>query len=271
MLEGGLGKPVIPQNPVLIITQCEQGFGRVRLESLRILQSTFRRIATSGSFVSTKVKTCVHTRKLCPSERKIGVNLYCPLIRIDGCLCCSIEEAATCFKSQAAQICIVSLWIVRRFNCQGLLLAAAELRLQRLRNRFSNLTLYAQDVGEFAIVGVGPQMRIAGCLDEVHADADCVASFLNATLKNVCHTKLLRDLREIARFALIPLRRSARNYFQVRDLCQAREDFLLNTIRKIGVIWVAAEVLERKHGNAFFKNCPHCRRSGLKNGRSFAP
>src|SRR5262249_37683475 len=112
MLEGGLGKPVIPQNPVLIITQCEQGFGQVRLESLRILQSTFRRIATSGSFVGTKVKMSVHTRKLRPSERKIGVNLYCPLIRSDGCLCCSIEEAGTGFKGQAAQICIVSFWVV---------------------------------------------------------------------------------------------------------------------------------------------------------------
>src|SRR4029453_15024654 len=117
MLEGGVGKPVIPQHLVLIITQCEQGFGRVRLESLRIVQSTFCRIATSGSFVSTKVKMCVHTRKLRPSERKIGVNLYCPLIRIDGCLCRSIEEAATGFKSQAAQICIVSLRIVCRFSC----------------------------------------------------------------------------------------------------------------------------------------------------------
>src|SRR4029434_9596300 len=235
MLERGLGKPVIPQYPVLIITQCEQGFGRVRLESLRIVQSTLCRIATSGSFVSTKVKMCVHTRKPRPSEAKIGIKLHRPLIRIDGCLCCSIKEAATCFKSQAAQICIVSLRIVRRFNCQGLLLAAGEFRLQLLRNRFSDLTFYAQDVSEFAIVGVGPQMRIAGCLDEVHADADCVASFLNATLKNVRHIKLLRDLREIARVTLIPLRRSARNYFQVRDLCQTREDFLLNAIRKISV------------------------------------
>src|SRR5262245_56197445 len=99
MLEGGFGKPVIPQHPVLIITQCEQGFGRVRLESLRIVQSTFCCIATSGSFVSTKVKICVHTRKLCPSERKIGVNLHRTFVRIDGCLCCSIEEAATGFKS----------------------------------------------------------------------------------------------------------------------------------------------------------------------------
>src|SRR4029450_11044319 len=124
MLEGGFGKPVIPQDPVLIITQCEQGFGRVRLESLRTIQSTFCRIATSDSGVGTKVKMGGPTRKPRPSEGKIAVNLHRPLIRIDGCLCCSIEEAATGFKSQAAQICVVSLWIVRRFNCQGLLLAA---------------------------------------------------------------------------------------------------------------------------------------------------
>src|SRR4029450_4345403 len=117
MLEGGFGKPVIPQDPVLIINQCEQGFGRVRLESLLTIQSPFRCIATSDSGVGTKVKMCVHTRKPRPSERKIGVNLHCSLIRIDGCLWCRIEEDATVPKSQAAQICIVSLWIVRRFNC----------------------------------------------------------------------------------------------------------------------------------------------------------
>src|SRR5262249_41083823 len=61
-------------------TQCEQGFGRVRLESLRTIQSTFRGVATSASFVSTKIKMCVHTTKLRPSERKIGVNLNRPLI-----------------------------------------------------------------------------------------------------------------------------------------------------------------------------------------------
>src|SRR4029453_16225740 len=107
----------------------EQGFRRVRLESLRIVQSTFCRIATNASFVSTQVKMWVHTRKMCPSERKIGVNLYRPLIRLDGCLCCSIEEAATGFKSQAPKICIVSFWIVCRFNCQGPLLTAGEFGL----------------------------------------------------------------------------------------------------------------------------------------------
>src|SRR4029450_11014654 len=177
MLEGGFGKPVIPQDPVLIITQCEQGFGRVRLESLRTIQSTFRCIATSATAAGPKVKMCVHTRKPRPSERKIAVNLYCPLIRIDGCLCCSIEEAATGFKSQAAQISIVSLRVVCRFNCQGLLLAAGEFRLQLLRNRFSDLTFYAQDVSEFAIVGVGPQMRFASRLDELDVDAHLIGDF----------------------------------------------------------------------------------------------
>src|SRR5262245_7768006 len=124
MLEGGFGKPVIPQHPVLIITQCEQGFGRVRLESLRIVQSTFRRIATSGSSVSPlKVKTCVHTREPCPRERKVRIKLHCTLIRIDGCLYCSVEEDATRFKSHPTQIRIVSLRVVCRFSCQPLLLA----------------------------------------------------------------------------------------------------------------------------------------------------
>ena len=36
LLEGGLGQLVIALHPILIITQEEQGFGRVRLQFLRI-------------------------------------------------------------------------------------------------------------------------------------------------------------------------------------------------------------------------------------------
>jgi hypothetical protein len=49
---------------------------------------------------------------------------------------------------------------------------------------------------------------------------------LHASFKDVFYTKLLRDLSEIARFALIALRGRAGNYFEIGDLGKASEDFL---------------------------------------------
>src|SRR5262249_61594887 len=95
----------------------ELGFGRVRLEFLRILQRTFSRIASSGSSIGAEeVMSRVRKRKSRPCKRKIGVKLHCSLIKAGSC------RKVARFKSQAAQIGIVSFWIVCWFNRQRLLL-----------------------------------------------------------------------------------------------------------------------------------------------------
>jgi hypothetical protein len=60
------------------------------------------------------------------------------------------------FKSQAAQIRIVSLRIVCWFTCQSLFLATGELRLQGLCDSFGDLALDTEDVDELAVVRIGP-------------------------------------------------------------------------------------------------------------------
>jgi hypothetical protein len=80
----------------------------------------------------------------------------------------------------------------------------------------------------------------------VNIDPHLIACFLDATLKDVRYAKLLRDLSKIARFTLILLRRSARNYFQIRDFSQTRQDFLLDAVSEISVLWIAAQILKRQ-------------------------
>ena len=46
--------------------------------------------------------------------------------------------------------------------------------LQRVSDRFGDLALDTEDVGELAIKGIGPQMRIAGHLDELDGDAHLI-------------------------------------------------------------------------------------------------
>ena len=65
-------------------------------------------------------------------------------------------------------------------------------------------------------------MCVGLCVDQLDIDAHLIAGFLDTAFDNVRHSNLLRDRGEIARFALILLRRSPRNHFQIRDLRQSR-------------------------------------------------
>ncbi|MFZ3375601.1 MAG: hypothetical protein WA183_08610, partial [Chthoniobacterales bacterium] len=94
----------------------------------------------------------------------------------------------------------------------------------------------------------------------MNIDPHLIGCFLDATLKDVRYAKLLRDLSKIARFALILLRRSARNHFQIRDLSQARQNFVLHPFGKIGVVRIVAQVFQRKDGNRFFWQRRQCGR-----------
>ena len=83
-------------------------------------------------------------------------------------------------------------------------------------------------------------MRVRLRVDQLHVDAHLIARFLHAAFENVRHAKLLARFRDrFAGFALVLLRRRARDDFQVRDLRRARQDFVLNAVREVGVRLVA--------------------------------
>src|SRR5438309_11575336 len=67
--------------------------------------------------------------------------------------------------SQPTQVGIISLGIVCRFGGDDLLLLTSEFRPQLVGNCLCHLTLDRKDVGQFAIEGIGPKMRIIGCFD----------------------------------------------------------------------------------------------------------
>ena len=83
-------------------------------------------------------------------------------------------------------------------------------------------------------------MRIGLRVDQLDIYPHLASRFLHATFKNVCYAKLPCDLGEIARFAVVSLRGRARNYFQVCDLCQSRQDLLLDAFSEIGVVRIFA-------------------------------
>ena len=121
-----------------------------------------------------------------------------------------------------------------------MLLTASQLRLQRLRDSFSDLGLDAKNVTQVPVIRLGPKLRAGLRVNQVNIDPHLIACLLDATLKDVRYAKLLCDFSKIPRFALISLRRSARNDFQIPDLGETRQDFFLDAIREISVIRIAA-------------------------------
>src|SRR5450432_3511690 len=67
--------------------------------------------------------------------------------------------------------------------------------------------------------------------------------------EDVNHPQFLRNLGKIFRRALETLCRRARDDFEVRNFRQTRQNFILNSLRKISVTLLSAEIVERQHGD----------------------
>src|SRR5262249_37771740 len=102
---------VIAEHPILIIAQGEQRFGRVWLKLLRVLQRIFSYIGARG--VNTlEVKIRVRAGESRPSGRKIWVKV-CSLLEITNSFQhLVVREVNSPLKRYAAQIRVVSFWIV---------------------------------------------------------------------------------------------------------------------------------------------------------------
>jgi hypothetical protein len=93
-----------------------------------------------------------------------------------------------------------------------------KVRLQRGRDFLRNLTLNRKDVGQFAIKCVGPNMRIGGCVDQLHVDAHCVAAFLNAAFHDMRHAKLPGDFPQVFWRTFVMLSGCARDHLKISYL-----------------------------------------------------
>src|SRR5262249_12153365 len=76
-------------------------------------------------------------------------------------------------------------------------------------------SLSTEDVGHFAINGIGPKMGISCGFNQLHIYAHGVAALLHTSLQNVSDAEFLRDLGYIFRSTFIMLCRGARDHLQI--------------------------------------------------------
>src|SRR5215471_16249007 len=104
-------------------------------------------------------------------------------------------------------------------------------------------------------------MSIVARIDKLDVDANLVVRLLNAAFKDMSHPKLLRDLLDIAGSAFEPFGRAARDHFQLRNFCQASQNFVLHAFAEVGVLRIFAEILEWEHSHRLLRTCSRAVRS----------
>ena len=152
------------------------------------------------------------------------------------------------------QIQLVRFSIFRRSRRDRALFRAAEFCLQRVRDFRRDVGFHREDVVELSIVTLGPEMRVALGIDELDVDAHAVAGFAHTAFQDVGNSKLLRDLANVLGRVFETLRRRARDHFQIANAREAGEDFLLDTVGKISVRFIFAQIFKRQDGDRFAQN-----------------
>jgi len=103
----------------------------------------------------------------------------------------------------------MSHWIISWPHRDGVLLGSAELCLKCFSDGFCDFALDGKNVSQLAIERVCPKVRVNRRFDQLHVDAHLISRTLYAAFENVRDPKLLGDLGQIARLALILLRGGA--------------------------------------------------------------
>jgi hypothetical protein len=112
-----------------------------------------------------------------------------------------------------------------------------------------DVALDREDVGQPAVVGLGPELTVGPGVDELPDDADLVPRTADASLEDGRGPEFLPDLPEALFRSLIRHHRGPRNDLQAPDLGKLGNDILRDAVAEIFVLAAVAHVLEREDGD----------------------
>ena len=121
-------------------------------------------------------------------------------------------------KLAAAQIVGIGLRIVSSARRQSPSSRRAEGELQLIDDGVGQFFLDGEDIGEVAIVAVGPEMVAVCRIDQLPGNANAAVRHADAALKHVADAEFLRELLHLDRAALVGKGGVARNDLEARYL-----------------------------------------------------
>ena len=117
-------------------------------------------------------------------------------------------------------------------------------------DRSRDLVFEGKDIGQRMIDGLRPFAEAGCAVGEIGRDPDHVASPLNRTLQKIGYSKLARDRHRVRALVANGVGRRGGQHHQPSVARQRRADLLGQTIGKVRLAGVAAQILERQHCDA---------------------
>src|SRR5438093_13516917 len=105
-----------------------------------------------------------------------------------------------------------------------------------------------------------PKVSVPTRVNQLRVHPDAITSAACRAFQNMCYTQCQPDFTQIARATLELLQRGAANDFKVRDLCQIRENVIVNTGREVFVTFVVTVIFLRDSGGAVLGALTGCDR-----------
>ena len=129
------------------------------------------------------------------------------------------------------------------------LFGRAERDFERVDDAVRDVVLDLEDIGQIAVVAVGPQVT-AGCrVDELRGDPHALAGAADGAFEHRPHAKLAADGADVDRASLVSEARIARDYRQAGDLRQVGDDVFGDAVGEIFLLGIARHVGEWQNGD----------------------
>ena len=107
------------------------------------------------------------------------------------------------------------------------------MRLQLLSDCFCDFALDSEHIGKVACVGLRPEMRVVPSIDQLRINSNLVCDALDAPFQYMRDSERPADVLQIPGRRILVLRYTRpADHFQVGDLRQIRQDFILNAVGK---------------------------------------
>src|SRR5438046_4856885 len=94
-------------------------------------------------------------------------------------------------------------------------------------------------------------MRVDARVEQLHIYSHFVSSLLHAAFEHTGHAELASYCLQVFRRAFVFGCRFSRDNLQVADASEFRQDFILNAVGEVSIVWVTAQIVEWENRDAF--------------------
>ena len=132
------------------------------------------------------------------------------------------------------------------------LLLQRELQLQRRHDLLHDLILQGEDVLQWAVVALGPQVTAGGGVDQLRGDPHLLVRFLHAAFQHVAHAHLFPHVLHLHRFAFVGEGRVAGDDKETGDAGEVAGEHFGDAVAEVVLLGVFAHVVEGQDDDGGF-------------------